>query len=273
MYLVTAATGNVGGATLRALIDRGAPVRAVSRSDRDWPEGVEGVVADLNDADGLREAAAGMRGAFLMSGYPSEAGVLEALPQDAHVVLLSSGSVPGGSAANAVTAYHLKSEQAVRASGRPWTMLQPNSFMANALRWKDQLASGDTIRLPFADVPIALVDPMDVGSVAAAALTEAGHDGRSYRLSGPEALHPEEQVAILGEALRRPLSFEAQPDDEAHEEMSAQMPEEYVAAFFAFFRERTVDETTVRPTVQEVLDRPAGTFAAWAHANREGFAA
>lgn len=271
-YLVTAATGNIGGATLRALLERGAPVRAVSRSEREWPEGVEGIVADLGDPDGLREAAAGVRGAFLMSGYPSEAGVLEALPRDAHVVLLSSGSVPGGSADNAVTAYHLKSEQAVRASGHPWTMLQPNSFMSNALRWKEQLASGDKIRLPFADVPIAMVDPEDVGAVAAAALTEAGHDGSSHRLSGPEALRPEEQVAIVGEALGRPLAFEAQPDDEARAEMSAQMPAEYVDAFFAFFREGTSDETTVWPTVTDVLHRPPGTLAAWARANAERFA-
>jgi uncharacterized protein YbjT (DUF2867 family) len=271
-YLVTAATGNIGNATLRALVERGESVRAVSRSERTWPQGVEGVVADLNDIGTLGEAAIGMRGAFLMSGYPSEAGVLTALPQDAHVVLLSSGSVPGGSPENAVTAYHLKSEQAVRASGHPWTMLQPNSFMANALRWKDQLDAGDTVRLPFADVPIALVDPADVGAVAAAALTDAEHAGRSYRLSGPEALLPEQQVAILGEALGRSLSFEAQPDDAARAAMSEQMPAEYVDAFFAFFREGTLDETSIWPTVQQVLGRPAGTFAAWARTNRQRFA-
>ena len=262
-YLVTAATGNIGNATLRALVERGESVRAVSRSERTWPEGVEGVIADLNDIGALREAAIGMRGAFLMSGYPSEAGVLAALPQDAHVVLLSSGSVPGGSPDNAVTAYHLKSEQAVRASGHPWTMLQPNSFMANALRLNEQLDAGDTVRLPFADVPIALVDPADVGAVAAAALTDAEHAGRSYRLSGPEALLPEEQVAILGEALGRSLSFEAQPDDAARAEMSEQMPAAYVDAFFAFFREGTLDETSVWPTVQDVLSRPAGISEGW----------
>jgi uncharacterized protein YbjT (DUF2867 family) len=152
-------------------------------------------------------------------------------------------------------------------------MLQPNSFMANALRWKDQLDAGDIVRLPFADVPIALVDPADVGAVAAAALTEPGHAGRSHRLSGPEALRPQEQVVILGQALGRPLSFEAQPDDEARATMSEQMPPEYVDAFFEFFSEGKSDETTVWPTVQEILGRPPGTFAAWARDNAWQFAA
>lgn len=271
-YLVTAATGNIGSATMRALLERGETVRAVSRSPQEWPDAVEGFVADLDDPDGLREAAGGVRGAVLMSGYASEAGLLEALPSDAHVVLLSSGSIPGGSADNAVTAYHLKSEQSVQASGHPWTMLQPNSFMSNALRWKHQLDAGNVVRLPFADIPVAVVDPADIGAVAAAALTGAGHAGCSYRLSGPEALLPAQQVAIIGEALGRRLSFEPQPDDEAHAQMLEQMPTAYVDAFFAFSRGGALDETTIQPTVQQVLKRPPRTFAAWAQDNAERFA-
>jgi len=209
-YLVTAATGNIGSAVLRALLERGERVRAVSRSERDWPAGVEGVVGDLDDPDGLEDAAAGVRGVFLMSGYPSEASLLDALPSQARVVLLSSGSVPGGSRQNAVTRYHAESEQAVKASGRPWTMLQPDSFMTNALRWKPQLDAGDTVKLPFAGVPIALIDPADLGAVAAAALIDDRHAERSYRLSGPEALLPESQVAILAAGLARRLVFEPQ---------------------------------------------------------------
>jgi uncharacterized protein YbjT (DUF2867 family) len=270
-FLVTAATGNVGNATLQSLLAIGQTVRAVSRHTREWPAGVEGVVGDLNDPDGLRDAARGVDGAFLLSGYPSEAGVLEALPDDAHAVLLSSGSVPGGSPENAVTAYHLESEAAVKASGHSWTMLQPNSFMANALRWQPQLDAGDTIRLPFADVPIALIDPSDLGELAARALTDRRHAGASYRLSGPEALLPETQIAILSAALGRPLHFEAQPDDEARAQMERAMPAAYVDAFFAFFSEHTLDETTVWPTVHEVLGRRPGTFAAWTRANAHRF--
>jgi uncharacterized protein YbjT (DUF2867 family) len=270
-YLVTAATGNIGSATLNALLNAGERVRAVSRSEREWPEGVEGVVADLDDPDGLRSAASGVRGAFLMAGYQSEAGLLEAVPREAHVVLLSSSAAPSGVTENAVARYHIESERAIEASGHPWTMLRPNSFMANALRWRDQIAVGDVVRAPFGDIPVAVIDPADIGAVAAIALTRSGHAGQRYRLSGPEALLPGEQVEQLGEALGRPLRFEALPDDQGRAEMREQMPAAYVDAFFEIFRGGLADETTVRPAVQSILGRPPGTFAAWAAANAAAF--
>jgi uncharacterized protein YbjT (DUF2867 family) len=187
------------------------------------------------------------------------------------VTLQSSSAVPGGDTTNAVARYHIESEQAIRASGLEWTFLQPNSFMSNTLQWADQLRRGDTVRVPFADVPIATVDPRDIAAVAAKALTEDAHAGRSYRLSGPESLLPEERLAILGRALGRDLRFEAQPNDEAHAEMSTAMPPEYVDAFFSFFVDGTLDESAVLPTVEEILGRPPGTFAAWAEAHAAAF--
>lgn len=270
-HLVTAATGTVGSEVLHALLEQGAHVRAASRSPRDWPEGVEGVVADLQDREAFRKLARDVEGAFLMAGYPSEAGLLDALSADAHVVLLSSSAAGSQDLDNAMTRYHVESERAVEASGRPWTMLRPNAFMANALRWKDQLAAGDVVRHQFPDIAIAMVDPADLGAVAAVALLKDGHAGKRYRLSGPEALLPEQQVAILGTALGRDLRFEGLDDDVARVEMGKSAPPEYVDAFFAYYRGGVVDETTIRPTVQQVLGRPARTFAAWAQRHAAEF--
>jgi uncharacterized protein YbjT (DUF2867 family) len=272
-YLVTAATGNIGAATLAALLARGQSVRAASRRAQDWPDGVEGVQADLNDPEAFTEAARDVGGAFVMAGYPSEAGLLAALPEDAHVVLLSSSAAPTGRLENAAARYHIVSERAVEASGRAWTMLQPNAFMSNALRWKPQLAAGDVVRAPFAEVAIACVDPADIGAVAATALVEGErHAARRYRLSGPEALEPAAQVAQLARALGRPLRFEAIDDVRAREEMGEQMSAAYVDAFFEFYRDGLIDETTVHPTVAAVLGRPPGTFEAWVRANAAAFA-
>jgi uncharacterized protein YbjT (DUF2867 family) len=55
------------------------------------------------------------------------------------------------------------SERAVRESGLSWSMLRPRSFMSNALRRLPQLAAGDVVRVPFAEVPVAAVDPYDIG--------------------------------------------------------------------------------------------------------------
>jgi uncharacterized protein YbjT (DUF2867 family) len=180
------------------------------------------------------------------------------------MVLLSGGSAGSGDLTNAVTAYMVRSETAVRESGLAWAMLRPAAFMSNALRWKAAIATGDTLRLPFASVRTATVDPFDIAAVAAAALTKDGHDQQVYLPTGPQALLPEEQVEILARVLGRDLRFEAQPDGEAREEMSASMPAEYVDAFFDFYVAGTLDESRVRPTVEAVTRRPPRTFEQWA---------
>jgi uncharacterized protein YbjT (DUF2867 family) len=272
MILVTGATGNIGSATVAALRALGAGVRAVSRSEREWPAGVEGFVGDLGEPS-IAAAANGVEAAFLLAGYGGEAALLAALRAAGarRVVLLSSSSAPSGAVHNAVARYHILSEQAVAASGLRWTYLRPNSFYANALSWVPQLRAGDVVRGQFGDVPIAAVDPADVGAVAALTLTSDDHAGRAYRLSGPAALRPAEQVAILGAVLGRDLRWDGWTDEQARAELEAQMPREYVDAFFEFFVGGIVDETTVQPTVPELLGRPARSFGDWATANADAF--
>lgn len=275
MILVTGASGNAGGAVVGALLDAGAEVRALVRpgSESEVPSGAEPVTGDLNRPETLRGAIAGASAAFLLSGYD---GIDETLAEMRRaglerVVLLSSSAAPGGDLANAVARYHILSERAVRESGLAWTFLQPNTFMTNTFQWLPQLREGDVIRTPFADVAIATIDPADIGAVAARALTSGELDGRSLRLSGPESLYPADRVRILASVLGRELRFEAQPDEEAREEMEAAMPSEYVDAFFSFFVDGMVDETTVLPAVGEVLGREPGSFEQWAEEHAAAF--
>jgi uncharacterized protein YbjT (DUF2867 family) len=272
MILVTGATGNVGSELVRALVARGARVRAlVRRPDAELPAGAEAVVGDLG-----RPATVptdGVRAAHLLAGYDNLPGLLGRL-RDAgveRVTLQSSSAVPSGDTSNAVARYHILSEAAVRESGLPFTFLQPNSFMSNALRWLPQLRAGDVVREAFGGVRIATIDPADVAAVAAEALTTDRHEGRSYRLSGPQSQLPAERVAILARVLGRELRFEGLSDAEARAEMSAAMPAEYVDAFFRFFADGTLDESRVLPTVEEVTGRPPRTFEQWAVAHADAF--
>jgi uncharacterized protein YbjT (DUF2867 family) len=215
MFLVTGATGNAGGAVVRALVAEGWRVRALVRpgsSVGSWPEGVEPIVGDLNRPESLRAAFRGVQAVFLLSGYEQLAATVEAMRRAGveRVVLLSSSAAPSGDTSNAVARFHILSEQAVRESGLRWRFLQPNSFMSNTFRWIGQTRSSDVVRLPFAGVRIAAIDPDDMAAVAAAALRSSDHEGSAYRLSGPEALLPEEQVRIVADVLGRELRFEAQ---------------------------------------------------------------
>ena len=274
--LVTGATGNVGGQLVQALAREGQPVRALVRRETDrarFPGGVEVVIGDLNRPRELVSAFEGVRAVHLLSGYEDMPGFLAEARRAGveHVVLQSSSAVPGGDMSNAVARYHILAEAAVRESGLTWTFLQPNSFMSNTLRWAPQLRAGDVIRAPFADVPVATIDPADVAAVAAAALSSRDHVGRSYRLSGPESLRPAEQVRVLSVVLGRELRFVGQSHDEARAEMGETMPAEYVDAFMSFFAEGTLDESRVLPSVQEVTGRQPRSFERWAEANAAAF--
>jgi uncharacterized protein YbjT (DUF2867 family) len=276
MILVTGATGNVGGELVRALAGAGEEVRALIRRDSDrsrLPEGAEAFVGDLNRPETLAGALDGVAGVHLLAGYAGLPELLREMRRAGveRIALQSSSAAPDGDLSNAIARYHILSERAVRESGLAWTFLQPNSFMSNALRWAPQLEAGNVVRDAFGDVPIATIDPYDVAAVSSAALVSGDHEGRSYRLSGPESLLPAERLAILAKILGRNLRFEGLSDEEARAKMSESMPAEYVDASFRFFAEGDVDETTVLPTVREVLGRKPRSFEEWALEHADAF--
>jgi uncharacterized protein YbjT (DUF2867 family) len=265
--LVMGATGNVGGALIEFLRARHVRVHAITRKPRAWTDDVQVVIGDANDPASLAGAAAGMDGAFLMSGYAAEAQLLADLGAG-HVALLSSSSVPLAGSGNAMAAYHRDSEEAVKASDAAWTIVRPCSMQSNVTRWKDQLEAGDVVRAPFGDVPVAITDPADVAEVLATALTETGHAGQTYRVSGPDALTPPGQVAIVAEVLERKLRYEAVTDDEARATLPAQLGQAYADAQFDIFRDHPQYESEIQPTVEQVLGRPPGRLRDWLVRNR-----
>jgi uncharacterized protein YbjT (DUF2867 family) len=194
VILVTGASGNVGAEVTRAVLAAGHPVRALSRqsSAAGIPAGAGIVPGDLSDRSSLRPAFAGVDAVFLLAGYPDVAGLLADMRAAGagRVVLLSTGAVAGGDLDNAVVRFNVVSEAAVRDSGLDWTVLRPSGFMSNTLQWIPQLRAGDTVREPFADVPIATIDPcrsrLCAERVAARGWRLLGHDlaGRPKDPSG-----------------------------------------------------------------------------------------
>jgi uncharacterized protein YbjT (DUF2867 family) len=276
MYLVTGATGNVGGHLVDILAGAGHQVTALVRDPAGYPrkDGVRAVAGDLDQPDTLRHALSGAEAMFLLGGFADLPGVLQAALTAGvrQVVLLSSRSVVGGKPDNAVVAMHSGSEEAVRDSGLDWTLLRPSGFMSNDLTWAERVRAGQPVAAPFGTVPIAVIDPWDIAAVAAAVLTSDGaHHGRDYPLSGPAALTPAERVGILGQVLGRDLPFHPVPDDVARVEMSQHTPEPYVDAFFRFFADGEFDDTPVVQTVHELTGRPARDYWQWAESHADRF--
>ncbi|MFD5178250.1 NAD(P)H-binding protein [Nocardia sp. NPDC058379] len=271
MILVTGATGNVGGEVVQALLRERQPVRALVREQTHLP--VEQTVGDLDEPTSLAAGFEGVDAVFLLPGYRDMPGLLTVMRQAGvkRVVLLSSLATVATDTRNAVSEFMIASETAVRESGLAWTFLRPNAFMSNALRWLPQLRSGDDVRDGFADVPIASVDPYDIAAVAVRALLDSGHEERIHKLSGPQRLLPAQRLAILAEALGRDLRFHPLTDEQARADMSGRIPEKYIDAFFSFYSDRTLDESQIYPTVEEVTGRPPRDFRQWAAAHADDF--
>lgn len=275
-FVVAGATGHVGRAVVAALAAQGQSVRAVVRSAHaDVPAGVSAVVGDLDQPESLAAALAGAAGAFFLPGYADMPGLLSVARAAGvgRVVQLSGLSAGSHDSTNYVTAFMERSEAAVMQGGLPWTIVRPAAFMSNCLRWAPQLAAGDTVLLPFPDVANAMTHPADIAAVVVAALTGAGHHGQIYRLSGPAALTPADQVRIVGEVLGRRLRYAVQSDACAWAEMTATLPRPVVEATFDFYAAGSLDDSVLYPTVERVTGAPPRRLQDWVAANRAAFPA
>ncbi|MCX4445112.1 SDR family oxidoreductase [Streptomyces sp. NPDC058369] len=276
MILVTGATGNIGSALLRELRARGAgPLRGLTRdaSRAALPAGVEAVEADFAVPESLEPALAGVRSLFLPSRVGPDADILAAARRAGveHVVLVSSITVRShphlGPAAE-----NLAVERLLKDSGMAWTILRPTQFASNALLWAASVRAGEAVRAPFADTGLPTIHPADIASVARVALTEPGHRGRAYALTGPEAMPARQQVAAVAAAIGRAVPFTEIGRQEARTWMAGVVGEEDADAVLDVMGGDANEELlAVRDTVTQVTGAPGRTFRRWAEENADAF--
>ncbi|WP_060886195.1 NAD(P)H-binding protein [Streptomyces caniscabiei] len=276
MILVTGATGNIGRALLRELQVAGAaPVRGLTRDAgrASFAEGIEAVEGDLAQADSLKAALEGARSLFLLSGMGAEAEVLAAARQAGvkHVVLVSSITVqthPHLPAAGE----NLAVERLLRDSGMAWTILRPTQFASNTLWWAQSIRDQGVVRAPYADIGLPTIHPADIAAVARAALTEPGHQGQTYALTGPECVTVRRQVAAIAAALGREVAFVEISREEAHRQMASFMGDETADAVLDLMGGDVNDELLkVRDTVRRVTGSAARSFQHWVSENGAAF--
>lgn len=279
MILVTGATGTVGSEVVAALLpSQAGRIRALTRNaDASFAAGVEKVVGDLGQGD-LTPVLDGVDTVFLLTdglyiaehdSRLAEAAVRAGVQR---IVKLSALSVGRGST-DPITSWHRAGEEVIRDTGLGWTFLRPTGFMSNALNWVSTVVTQQVVVAPFADSRTAVVDPADIGAVAARCLTEGGHDHQVYELTGPEPLSLPEQVAILGQVLGRELGYvEAEPAAVVKQMTSYGMPEQLAHAVVELLRSSQEPfNSVVSPAVAIVLGRPARSFTDWAASHRPPF--
>ncbi|WP_458247931.1 SDR family oxidoreductase [Streptomyces sp. MAI_2237] len=280
MIVVTGATGNVGRTLVPLLASAGEEVVAVSRRAHleDLPAGARHARADLADAASLRPALDGADALFVVLGSElnsrgqSPRALLDEVTAAGvkRVVLLSSQI--NSTRPQAPSHARLREfEEAVRASGVDFTVLRPAGFASNAFAWAESVRARRTVLAPFGEVALPVVDPADIADVAAAALREDGHAGRTYELTGPEAIGPRRQAEVIAEELGEDVAFVELSREQARAHLAQFMPEEVVDGTLDILGRPLPAEQTVSTDVQHVLHRPARPFAAWVARNAAAF--
>jgi len=217
MILLTGVTGKTGGATAKALLGKGVPLRAIVRNAEKAAAlkdaGVDLVVGDVTDRAVVDKALKGVERALMVmpngeTQLDSEKQFIDAAKAAGVKLLVKMSSSEAAADAKApIPKVHYQAEQYLRASGLGWTLLKPNFFMQNMLGSAGTIKEQGKFFLPMADGKTVMTDVRDIGAVAAVVLTGAGHAGKSYDITGPEILSFHDVAARLTKVLGRKIEY------------------------------------------------------------------
>jgi len=280
---VSGATGTTGGATVRALLAKGANVVAGVRS----PEKAGALEAlgatvrpfDLANVGAMTGAMRGADGLYLVTPVSEQTEALtKAMVAAAkaagvsHVVKLSGLDVdkePGFTLGR----WHLAAEQAIRASGLRWTFLRANAFMQNFLGNADTIKAQGVYYSPFGSVPVSFVDARDIGEAATTVLLSNDHTDRIHNLTGPRSVANEEVASLLGAAAGKPVTCVDVTVDQLRQALAGHGMREVVAAATAELLGQMATGTAayVSSDVEALLGRAPRDFAQWTRDNAQAF--
>ena len=228
--LVTGATGNVGSAVLGNLGTTEVNLRTLAHDEAKAQSlkdrGVEAVVGDFLEPETLIPALQGVSTVLLITPIHPEqvtqaSNVIEAAKEsgnDPRIVRLSVHQA-SHEAPSRNSRQHAQIEDEVRSSGLPYTLLRPTTFMQNTLATARTVASEGKIYQPFKDGKLGMIDARDIGEVAAKVLTEEGHEGKVYTLTGPAAISLYEVAEALSEVLGKEVRYVNIPLEDAKRAM------------------------------------------------------
>ena len=276
MICITGAGGTLGSEVLRQLQSAGTPLRAAfhssDKADEARTRGVDIALIDFDDPDSLRDAFAGCESLFLLGHNAIDQTELELAAvraaRDAGVRHIVKQSVMGAEHEDySLAQVHRPVERAIEASGLSWTFLRPNSFMQNVMTFMSPtIRSESAFYSASGEARISHVDVRDIAAVAVKALTEPGHAGQAYTLTGPDALTYDELAEALSLAVGRTITHVDLPPNELRYGMlDMGMPEPLADRLLdleRYFREGHASRVT--DDIERVTGRAPRRFADYA---------
>jgi uncharacterized protein YbjT (DUF2867 family) len=284
LILITGATGMFGSCIADRLVERGAPVRAMTstadHAQRMTRPGVEAVVADMDRPDTLGEPMVGVETVFLVSPMDDrvqarEHNVLEAAQRAGvrRIVKLYGAVEHHG---DELGSLHDASVEAIRQSGLEWALLSPTSVLETSLLsmipWIEETGS---VVASAGNGKVAHVALDDVARAGAAVLVDRRENGRNYVITGPELLSLGELCEILSRVTDRSIPYVDVSDQELtrlltdEAGMTAEQAEIGVVCHFRAWRNGDAQART--DTYRELTGRHPMTAEAWIEAHRDAF--
>jgi uncharacterized protein YbjT (DUF2867 family) len=280
MILVTGATGLNGTALVRKLSAKGVPLRALVRNAAKAAEiaalpNVEIAIADMAKPETLPAALAGVDRAMLNSSADPamvevQSNFIAAAAKAGvrHVVKLS-GIMPELDSPFRFARMHDEIEKRLEASGMAFTHLRAGEFMPSYFRQVPMILAKGALFLPMENQRIASIDIGDLAEIAELVLTNPGHEGKIYPLTGPEALTMTEVAERLSAATGKTIKYiNVPPEDVRKAQLAAGVPPYIADALAELFAERRKGkESQVWPIAQTLLGRRPTSFAEFAARN------
>jgi uncharacterized protein YbjT (DUF2867 family) len=233
MILITGASGNVGSEVLKQALSVGLKIRATFQSaDRaaKAPAGIEGVIMDYAQPETIRAALHGVEKIFLVGPPIRDLPVMEAnfikevrAAGRKHIVKLSAL----GGRESMFPSGHRDSEENIEASGLPYTFLRPNGFMQNLVNYNAAtIGSQNAFYGCQGAGAVSVLDIRDIAAVAVIVLAATGHEGKSYALTGVEALTNGQIAEKISRVAGRKINYVDLPPAEFRKAiLSAGVPE------------------------------------------------
>lgn len=236
--LVTGATGHTGSGIVLGLLAKRQQVRALvhdpAKAKALKDAGAEIVVGDMDKPETLKEAVSGVDKIYLVAwngptGEQQRKNVVAVAASDGKPHVVVGGAL--GSNKSRIVQQIDAGNEAVKASGAPWTILQPTFFMQNVMGAIPTIAKG-AIYWDLADGKVGMIDVRDIVDSAVAVLTGAGHEGQTYDLTGPAAISFHEVAATLSRVLGREVKYTAVPKAAARDSLVSMGYSEWTADGF-----------------------------------------
>ncbi|GLW12768.1 NAD(P)-dependent oxidoreductase [Microtetraspora sp. NBRC 13810] len=287
MILITGANGRPGSAAVREFARQGTPVRALVRDPEKAGDlralpGVEVAYGDMLWPETLESALAGVDRVLMISS----AGPLMLETQCTFIdaaIRAGVGHIVKFSGKDSIDGFdnerfrssrsHEQIQRYLVASGVPWTVLRPSQFMQVYFEEVPDIVASGELRLPLGDTTLAPIDIEDIARIAYAVLTTPGHEGRTYPMTGPEALTMTDIAGHISDAVGRPVRYRDVTSEEKQRDwLAAGYPPPRASAFAQLFRERSrLGRSTVDLASHEHFGIEPTTFAEFARRNADVF--